>query len=316
MNSAMISRQCFICAGKQLRTGFPLKSVIREFGRRSNYMSKLSLKPVFKFVDHQMKVRPYSSNALISCLLMGLGDLVQQTWFNPTINWKEVMLYFKFGFTNISSLPFNSLKVNAMIISSIICWDVDLVMVIHQVFLWCALGLTLGPICVHWYARLELWYPGLESASVFRKVAIDEIVTGPIYASFIFYLLPLIETFEHHTACSEWKQKFLPTCIVSAMCWSVFGTINFRFVPIPYRIAYIFLFDFVYDICASTYKYQFWSLLTFKFSKLIEGWTLNLKFHLVSSSNDLLSKSILIVIYSYYSYRRGFYWAEPVRFIM
>jgi len=122
----MISRQCFRCAGKQLRTGFPLKSVIREFGRRSNYMSKLSLKPVFKFVDHQMKVRPYSSNALISCLLMGLGDLVQQTWFNPTINWKEVMLYFKFGFTNISSLPFDSLKVNPTIIfkyNMLRCWS-------------------------------------------------------------------------------------------------------------------------------------------------------------------------------------------------
>lgn len=90
-----------------------------------------------------------------------------------------------------------------------------------------------------------------------KKLICDELVWGPILTVAIFYVLPLVETQDHQQALSELKAKFLNAWIGSAGFWIVFQSINFRFVPLKYRVAYMLMLDFVYDIAIAIYRYQY-----------------------------------------------------------
>jgi len=214
MNSTLLARQCFRCPGNRLGNRLLTKKAIKDLGRRTIYTSKVRKTKILNIIDRQMKLNPYRTNALISFVLMGLGDFIQQSYFNDTVNWKEVI---HFG----------------------------------------TVGLILGPICVPWYRNLEKWFPGKAASNLVKKVAVDEILWGPVYATIIFYILPLVESYDHQTAFSEWKQKIIPACIGSALFFSVIQSINFRFVPVHYQIAYLMFFGFIYDTAAATYKYQY-----------------------------------------------------------
>lgn len=114
-----------------------------------------------------------------------------------------------------------------------------------------------GPVGVFWYKYLDIWFPGTAALQIVKKLILDEITWGPLFAGIVFYVLPLVETLSHEEALKELKLKFFKAWIASAGFWLIFQSINFKFLPTKYRMIYLFGVSFVYDTALSIYRYQY-----------------------------------------------------------
>ena len=126
-----------------------------------------------------------------------------------------------------------------------------------QLLAFTAIGALYGPIGVVWYRYLERWFPGTSVIAVAKKLVVDEVAWGPLFTFIMFYILPLAETLDNRSAMHELKTKFVNAWLGSAAFWVIFQSVNFRYIPMRYRVIYLMGVSFFYDTFIAIYRYQY-----------------------------------------------------------
>lgn len=158
------------------------------------------------------------TNTVSSGLLMGIGDLVQQE-----IEYRRKILPKRYD------------------------WGRLLRMTI--------VGALLGPVHHYFYAYLDKLYPDTNLASVFKKMAIDQIVGAPVCIALFFYGMGTLEKKSFKESHTELKEKFVTVYIVDLCIWPVTQFVNFYFIPLQYRVVYSNLVTMIYDVFLSYVKH-------------------------------------------------------------
>merc|ERR1711879_654814 len=80
--------------------------------------------------------------------------------------------------------------------------------------------------------------PGKGVLPAVKNVAYDQFIGAPIFITFFFYYLDLMNGLNFQQATEEYKKKFFPTLKMNWTVWPAIMAVNFSIVPVPYRVLY------------------------------------------------------------------------------
>nr|XP_022318927.1 mpv17-like protein 2 [Crassostrea virginica] len=121
-----------------------------------------------------------------------------------------------------------------------------------------AVGLALGPFGHLWYSKLvDRLVPGVASTqTALKKILADQIVAGPFFCSAFFFGMALLEGKGVNGASEEVKEKFLPVYMIDWCFWPPAQFINFRFLPMEFRVIYVAVLTLCWNTFLSYYKHR------------------------------------------------------------
>lgn len=119
------------------------------------------------------------------------------------------------------------------------------------------MGVTFGPLTHVWYnVVLERIIVGTGNKMVFKKILADQFVAGPFFCSSFFFGMGLFEGRGMQGAVQEVKENFLPVYLVDWCFWPPAQYINFRFVPVEYRVSYVCVLTLCWNSFLSYMKHR------------------------------------------------------------
>ncbi|KAL8226822.1 hypothetical protein R6Q57_016654 [Mikania cordata] len=178
---------------------------------------------IWRWYEHFLASHPLKTQVLSSGLIWGIGDLVAQAVTRATAAKKKYLFY---------SDDDRDLRINWRRLVTTSLYGMAFV----------------GPIGHFWYEGLDrflmnrLQYPPKSMRFVATKVAIDEILFGPVDLFLFFTYMGFASGKNVTQVTEELKRDFLPALIVEGGTWPVVQVINFRFVPVRYQLLYVNLF--------------------------------------------------------------------------
>ncbi|VDD77582.1 unnamed protein product [Mesocestoides corti] len=117
----------------------------------------------------------------------------------------------------------------------------------RRVFAFGSSSLVLAPTVHYWYIYLDGIVAGSQVSIIFKKLGYDAVIFSPIYI-FLFYCFQ--SAFEG-TCYADCFQKLRATGPVlwtlESVSWIPLQFINFRFVPLTYRVLYDNVVSFSFD---------------------------------------------------------------------
>ncbi|XP_048762316.1 mpv17-like protein 2 isoform X2 [Ostrea edulis] len=121
-----------------------------------------------------------------------------------------------------------------------------------------AVGLALGPFGHLWYSKIvDKLVPGVVSTrTAVKKILADQVVAGPFFCSAFFFGMGLLEGKGNQGAIAEVKEKFLPVYMLDWCVWPPLQFINFRFLPMEYRVIYVACITLCWNTFLSYYKHM------------------------------------------------------------
>jgi len=106
-------------------------------------------------------------------------------------------------------------------------------------------GAGMGPAIGRWNKYLEVKFPlrtrreGATSfAALFKKVAVDQIVMAPIGLSIFLSSMGVMEGRGPKHIRARFEDIFRPALLANWKIWPAAQFINFRFMPLPYRVPF------------------------------------------------------------------------------
>lgn len=119
------------------------------------------------------------------------------------------------------------------------------------------IGITLGPLTHLWYTVvIERLVKGTGNKMVLKKILADQFVAGPVFCSAFFFGMGLLEGRGPRGAVEEVKENFLPVYLVDWCFWPPAQYINFRFVPVAYRVVYVCSLTLCWNVFLSYMKHR------------------------------------------------------------
>lgn len=118
------------------------------------------------------------------------------------------------------------------------------------------IGLGLGPALHFWYKFLDKRLPGANALSVAKKVFLDISIASPICIAYFFIGTNILERRTWNDAIRELKQKFLAVFLVDIAIWPAAQTFNFYLLPPKYRVLYVAVLTYVYNMFLSGMKHM------------------------------------------------------------
>ncbi|XP_062592615.1 mpv17-like protein 2 [Saccostrea cucullata] len=121
-----------------------------------------------------------------------------------------------------------------------------------------AVGMALGPFAHVWYSKIvDKLVPGVASTqTALKKILADQLVAGPFFCSGFFFGMGLLEGKGGEGAVAEVKQKFLPVYMIDWCVWPPAQFINFRFLPVEFRVIYVACITLCWNTFLSYYKHM------------------------------------------------------------
>jgi protein Mpv17 len=119
--------------------------------------------------------------------------------------------------------------------------------------MWMALygSLFVAPFSHSWYQFLERRLPMPVAPSVtvklrrvLQRVALDQVVVSPVFASGLFLSRGLIAGEDVQTIWTKTKADFTRVLLAGATIWPPAQMVNFFFVPLPYRVLFMNMVGF------------------------------------------------------------------------
>jgi protein Mpv17 len=103
-------------------------------------------------------------------------------------------------------------------------------------------SLFVAPFSHSWYQFLERRLPmpvapsvAVKLRRVLQRVALDQVVVSPVFASGLFLSRGLIAGEDMQTIWTKTKADFTRVLLAGATIWPPAQMVNFFFVPLPYR---------------------------------------------------------------------------------
>ncbi|XP_059153163.1 mpv17-like protein 2 isoform X3 [Physella acuta] len=118
------------------------------------------------------------------------------------------------------------------------------------------IGFCLGPFNHYWYAILDKVIKGTSGKAVVQKILCDQVIAGPFFCTTFLFGLSFLEGKGLEESYKEWKSKFLHIYFVDWMFWPAAQSVNFRFVPGQFRVAYVSSATLIWNSMLSYFKHS------------------------------------------------------------
>ncbi|XP_075256260.1 mpv17-like protein 2 [Convolutriloba macropyga] len=132
-------------------------------------------------------------------------------------------------------------------------WRQDL----KRSFRMASMNFLLSPWQTGFYLILDKRLPGLAYKTVLCKLALDELNAIPLYMAFIT-ILAKREGRTWSKSIEHCKEKFLPVYTMDLRVWPFAQFVNFCFIPSKFRVSYVnivtFLWDIFFSVCVHKEK--------------------------------------------------------------
>jgi len=117
-------------------------------------------------------------------------------------------------------------------------------------------GLCHAPLVYNWLRLAARLFPKATLGHLAAKVAMDQTMFAPVGLTCFYVGLSTLEGKGREAVFAEWRDKFPNTWAISVFIWPILQTINFKFVPAPYRPIYVGVFSFFWTTGLSGLKYS------------------------------------------------------------
>ncbi|OBZ79660.1 Protein SYM1 [Grifola frondosa] len=110
-----------------------------------------------------------------------------------------------------------------------------------------AFGLAMGPLIGRWNFSLERNFPlrfagknpgKVSVPALSKRVAADQLLMAPIGLALFIGSMGLMEGRDSMHIQTKYKDLYKPALIANWQVWPVAQLINFRFMPLPYRVPF------------------------------------------------------------------------------
>jgi len=101
-----------------------------------------------------------------------------------------------------------------------------------------------GPGFHKLYRVMDRKWPGTDGMTVFRKVALDQIIGNGLGMIAFFGCLSILEEDDDYTR--DIRVKYVPAWLSGGIFWPTANYFNFKFVPSQYRVIYVSCAAFVW----------------------------------------------------------------------
>ncbi|GAV01022.1 hypothetical protein RvY_11798 [Ramazzottius varieornatus] len=115
---------------------------------------------------------------------------------------------------------------------------------------------VMGPLSHHWFRALDRRWPKTDGHTIAKKVATDQLVSGPPFQFAFFWSMGTLEGKSWKEVCEEYRSKFLTVFLADCALWVPMQCINFRFVSPKFRILFISCTFVVWNTFLSYFKHQ------------------------------------------------------------
>jgi protein Mpv17 len=115
----------------------------------------------------------------------------------------------------------------------------------YLLFIWILLPVVYVVGYHQWYKVIERVLPGQSLAQVLKKTLVDQTIAAPLIITTFFLVMGYLDSVErgdaNHVqgACEKWRANFVEAMQMNYVIWPAAAFVNYKFVPIQHRIAYI-----------------------------------------------------------------------------
>lgn len=133
------------------------------------------------------------------------------------------------------------------------------------------MGISLGPLTHLWYnVAIDKLIKGVGNKMVFKKILADQFVAGPIFCSSFFFGMGLMEGRGIKGAVGEVRDNFLPVYMADWCFWPPAQYINFRYLPVEYRVVYVCTLTLCWNTFLSYMKHRHGDYVAESDTKIME----------------------------------------------
>jgi len=100
-------------------------------------------------------------------------------------------------------------------------------------------GLIIAPVVMTWYLILDRIVPSTSKTAGFKKMLLDQSLFAPIIICFFFGLTESLAGKRPHEIKKKLQESYVETLITNYKIWPLAQTINFTFIPIQHRLAFV-----------------------------------------------------------------------------
>jgi len=129
----------------------------------------------------------------------------------------------------------------------------------------------LGPVGHVWYKILDNKLPHLDTKSIIKKVAADQLIFGPIFNAAFLALMPVLERKSTTEAIDNVKEKFVTVYAVECAVWPIFQAINFRYISPANRVLFVSILTIPWNTFLSFVEHNDTSSLLSHFTKKLRN---------------------------------------------
>nr|XP_045622059.1 mpv17-like protein 2 [Procambarus clarkii] len=91
---------------------------------------------------------------------------------------------------------------------------------------------------------------------IFQKIMADQFIAAPFFAVTFFLGAGILEGKSLNSSWQEFKIKFPAVYAFDWLIWPPTQTINFYFIPAPYRVLYVNVITVIWDVFLSYMKHK------------------------------------------------------------
>ncbi|CAN8009628.1 unnamed protein product, partial [Ixodes pacificus] len=95
-----------------------------------------------------------------------------------------------------------------------------------------------GPVLRMWYQTLDWMSPRTDASGVALNVLLTELVFAPAFLLGVFVIFGVLEWKSWEDIVGTIRAKYLGTLAVNLVFWPATQVVNFRFVPLNYRLLF------------------------------------------------------------------------------
>jgi hypothetical protein len=188
---------------------------------------------------HQLRVRPWTTKCISSCLIASAGDFTQQTIEKRTA-YKN-----RHSHSDAAAAPF------IFPLSSY-----DGARFLRMSFFGFA---VVGPVFHLWFNALDrLIYPGRSAffPHVTARLAADQIIMAPLFSASFFVIQGALEGRSSSDITSRVLSLTWPTLLMNYKIWPLTQFINFYLIPLQLRVLFLNAIGFGWNIFLSQMNNQ------------------------------------------------------------
>ncbi|KAF8078361.1 hypothetical protein FPV67DRAFT_48841 [Lyophyllum atratum] len=107
-------------------------------------------------------------------------------------------------------------------------------------------GFTISPFLGRWNSHLERWFPlrttpGSDKVSIkalSKRVACDQLILAPIGLGVFLGAMGIMEKRNPRQIKEKFADLYMPALLTNWKVWPIAQLINFRYMPLPYRVPF------------------------------------------------------------------------------